>query len=74
MAYTSTHGADVSAVPGAFSRFFNAVLNGMTSIAENHPKMRQAAALQAMSDEELAKRGLKRDDIVKKVFANSFHI
>lgn len=40
--------------------------------AENHPQMRGVRALQAMSDEQLAARGLTRDEIVTHVFRNTF--
>ncbi|SNR51981.1 DUF1127 domain-containing protein [Puniceibacterium sediminis] len=40
--------------------------------AENQPRMRGVRALQAMSDEQLAARGLKREQIVPHVFRTTF--
>ncbi len=45
----------------------------MDSYAENHPRMRGIRALEAMSDAQLAKRGIKREDIVYHVFRDTFY-
>lgn len=52
----------------SFSTAFNGFLNTMSAAMEAHPRMRRVQALQAMSDEKLAERGLKREDIVRHVF------
>ncbi len=52
----------------SISAFFNGVLDTMSAAMEAHPRMRRIQTLQAMSDEKLAERGLKREDIVRHVF------
>ncbi|MEV8467915.1 DUF1127 domain-containing protein [Fluviibacterium sp. DFM31] len=42
--------------------------NGLLTIADNNEYLGQARRLQAMSDAELAKRGVSRDKIVDHVF------
>ena len=44
----------------------------VNSLAESNPRMRGVRALQAMSDAELARRGIRRDEIVAHVFRNTF--
>lgn len=50
--------------PGLFMR----ILIAMAKFGENDSRLRRVRALQALSDEELAKRGLQRDEIVQHVF------
>jgi uncharacterized protein YjiS (DUF1127 family) len=52
----------------AILRGANAVLNALMAIGETSGRMRQIDALQRKSDEELAKMGLKREEIVHHVF------
>ena len=56
------------------SRFFSALFDGLVRIVENNPKMRQINALAALSDEQLAARGLKREDIAHYVFNSSYWV
>ncbi len=49
---------------------FIAIGNGLVTLAENSDRMKKVAKLNAMSDEELAKRGLSREDVVRHVFAD----
>lgn len=76
MAYTSTH-TGKSAIP-SFWNGLGAALSTLgkkfVSIGENHPRMKRIEALQALSDEELAKRGLTRATIMRHVFADSYYI
>ncbi len=60
---TASHGA-LSAV----QHFFQAIGNALVAMAEANPRMKKVQALQRMTDEELAARGLKREDIVRVVF------
>lgn len=45
----------------------------MDHMAQNNPRMRQVRALQAMTDTQLADRGIARDDIVRHVFQDTFY-
>lgn len=51
----------------ALGRFFIA-------IAEQNARLQQVERLQAKSDDELAKLGLKRDDIVRHVFRDLYYV
>lgn len=46
----------------------------LVQIAANNPRMRKVTYLQNLSDEQLAERGLRRDQIVRHVFADSMYI
>ena len=74
MAYTSTHRIALAPLPSVFARFFTAAMNGLVRIGENNPRMRQVAALSALSDEQLAKRGLNRKDIARRVYAGFMYV
>ena len=54
------------------SRFFTAIGNGLIAMAEANPRLKQAEALQRLSDEELGKLGMKREDIPMHVFGYTF--
>jgi uncharacterized protein YjiS (DUF1127 family) len=59
----------------AFSVFlkpFVAFGNFLVTLAEQDSRLQAMRALNAMSDEELAQRGIKRDDIVQTVFAGKY--
>ena len=78
MAHTTTHlpvtSSIVSSVTGAITRFFSAFGTALVHLGENSQKMRQINALQALSDEELANRGLKRQDIARYVMADCYWV
>ncbi len=52
----------------AVARAANGFLNSLTTLAETSGRIRRIEALQAKSDADLAKMGLKRADIVHYVF------
>ncbi|KUF10498.1 hypothetical protein [Pseudoponticoccus marisrubri] len=54
--------------------FFDRILNGMAWLAEHDSRLRRAERLNAMSDEQLAKLGLKRQDIVRHVFGGAYFV
>ncbi|MHA6326856.1 DUF1127 domain-containing protein [Roseivivax sp. CAU 1753] len=62
--------SDTGKGKGILSRFFNGVIR----LAERNARYRQAECLQAMSDAELAARGLKREDIVRHVYRDRFYL
>ena len=70
MAYTSTHHGE--SLLGPVARFFSIIGNALVSMGEANSKIRQVDALNSMSDAELAKRGIKREDIVQHVFMNYY--
>lgn len=47
---------------------FRAILRAMVATAEADPRLKQIDRLKALSDADLAKRGLTRDEIVRHVF------
>ena len=54
----------------SLTRGLSAIFSGLVNIGEANPRFQQIQKLQAMSDEQLAKKGLKRDDIVMHVFGH----
>ena len=66
-AHTATHANERK---GILQRLYD----GMVWIAERNPRVRQAEQLQAMTDAELAKRGLKREDIARHVYRDLFYL
>ncbi|WP_323766354.1 DUF1127 domain-containing protein [Marinovum sp.] len=56
--------------PGLFERF----MDFMVSIAESNSRMRRVEFLNSLSNDELKARGLRREDIVRHVFADAMAI
>lgn len=54
--------------------FLKRAFDFLCFLAEANPRLQQAARLQAMSDAELAKRGIARDEIVRHVFGDLYYI
>ncbi|MGR3494187.1 DUF1127 domain-containing protein [Citreimonas sp.] len=59
---------------GFFHNVGSAILNFFTAIAESNSRMREAERLNAMSDQELARIGLKREDIARHVFRDMYYV
>ncbi len=57
----------------AFAGFFKMLGRAITAHAEYHGRVRQIERLQLMSDAELAKRGIRRDEIAQHVFRDMFY-
>lgn len=74
MAYTATHSAARNDFGGIVARGLSTLFGGLVRIAENNPRMRQVAALSALTDAELADRGIKREDIARHVFGDRFYL
>ncbi|UZD91392.1 DUF1127 domain-containing protein [Cognatishimia activa] len=49
---------------------FAAIGHFMVVLAESSDRMQRVQALNEMTDEQLAKKGLKREDIVRHIFAD----
>ncbi|WP_133485897.1 DUF1127 domain-containing protein [Aliiroseovarius marinus] len=54
--------------------FFAAIGRGLVVAAENSSRMKRIEAFNAMTDEQLAERGLKRDEIVRHVFQDLMYV
>lgn len=75
MAYvTHPQTSILSGFRAGISRFFAAVGRGMMMSAASEARMRQVDKLNAKSDAELAKMGLRRQDIAAHVFRDLMHI
>ncbi|SDY17856.1 DUF1127 domain-containing protein [Citreimonas salinaria] len=59
---------------GFFHGLGNRILSFLTAIAESNSRMREAERLNAMSDAELARIGLKREDIARHVFRDMYYV
>ncbi len=65
MAHTTVNSPAAS---GGIGAIFTSVFDWMIRVAENNSGVREAQALYALSDQELAARGLTRDEIAMHVF------
>ncbi|QBX99770.1 DUF1127 domain-containing protein [Rhodophyticola sp. CCM32] len=72
MAANTTNIKHPGTIVDLLTKPFVAFGNFMVNIMENNSRYREVEFLQALSDEDLAKRGLKRDDIVRHVFGHLF--
>lgn len=63
-----------SGILHALRRGFGAIFSFLIAIAEASERYRAFERLNSMSDAELAARGIKREDIVRRIFAHSAHI
>ncbi len=74
MAHITTHSHAGFSILRPFVAFGHGVVNWMERIAVANSRIDQIQSLQALSDEELAKRGIERDKIVYHVFADRMGI
>ena len=58
----------------ALDRAVSGVANFIVSISVSHHRARQLSALAELSDEALAKKGLKREDLVRYVFRDIYYV
>ncbi|MBV7408527.1 DUF1127 domain-containing protein [Maritimibacter sp. DP1N21-5] len=73
MAYTATT-TDFAASHPIYARVLEALKNFGAAYVEARSRQGEIAALEAMTDEELAERGLTRDGIVRHVFSDSYYL
>lgn len=73
MAHAATHSASWSPL-AALSGAFAAIGGFFTSVAMANSRYQKVVELQALTDEQLAERGLQREDIVQHVFSNAYFI
>lgn len=74
MATATTDIHATEAKQGFLSRFFTAVMRGLESHHRTASRRALIEKLEAKSDAELAKMGLKRDDIPYYVFRDLFYV
>lgn len=60
--------------PAPLAGFFRRIFNTLVLIAEANPRMQQIERLNAKSDEQLAKMGLKREDIFRHVMRDVMYL
>ncbi|WP_282118845.1 DUF1127 domain-containing protein [Ruegeria atlantica] len=71
MAHSATQSHARFSLPGLVASIAASVYGALISVAEAQSRVRQVEFLQSLSDEELTKRGLSRERIVHRVFADS---
>lgn len=75
MAYANANIADKGfSVSAVIRNAFSALARGFVAFAESNPRLRQVEQLSAMSDAELAKLNIKRQDIVRHVFRDVYYV
>ena len=57
-----------------FAGVLHAIGDFFTLITESNWRVREAERLQAMSDAQLAARGMRREDIARHVFRDLFYV
>lgn len=72
MAHVSTISDHSTPFFGNLVRMIKSAGNAMLTAGEKDPRILQAKALMALSDSELAARGLKRSEIARYVFADRY--
>lgn len=55
-------------------RLIDRIFTALVVSAQNDARLRRIEALRAKSDSDLAKMGLKREDIARRVFGDLFYI
>lgn len=67
MAISTVHTRSLTALPGVVADIFTGIFDALVRIGEANAKVRQINALSALSDAELAARGMRREDIIRRV-------
>ena len=69
------HAATVVHTPASpLSGFFTGLFNALTRMAEANTRVQQVEALQNLSDEDLAAKGIRREDIARFVYRDVLYI
>ncbi len=71
---TATYTAHSIAHDAPRKGIFQRLYDGMVWLAERNPRVRQAEMLHAMSDDELAHMGLKREEIAQHVYRDMIYL
>ncbi|TCL00409.1 uncharacterized protein DUF1127 [Shimia isoporae] len=70
----TTHSAAPISLGKIVAAPFHAIGRFFVAIMENNSRIQRVDALNAMTDEQLAERGIRREDIVRHVFGDYMHI
>ena len=70
--YELIHPHHEAPAPGLVARLGNALVDGLRALAASNPKVRQFDAIFALSDAELADRGLRRAGLARAQFVDEF--
>lgn len=73
MALTATHTAHHS-LGHILAAPFRVIGNGLIAIMESNSRVQYVDRLNAMTDEQLEAKGIKRDEIVQHVFRDHMHL
>ena len=71
---TTTTNATHSVHFNPLSALGDAVLGFFVRLAENNPRLREVERLNAMSDEQLKRIGIKREDIARYVYRDMYFV
>ncbi|SLN15794.1 hypothetical protein ROJ8625_00516 [Roseivivax jejudonensis] len=66
--------ADFSTADSLVSRLSQGLSRGLTFLIENNPRYGKIAAVNRMTDDELAARGTSRADMVRRAFQDQFYL
>ncbi|WP_439122864.1 DUF1127 domain-containing protein [Marivita sp.] len=58
--------------PGFFSSLLDGLTRGLSQVAEANCRVREVERLQALSDDALSAKGIRREDIVRHVFRDVY--
>ncbi|TCM80526.1 DUF1127 domain-containing protein [Rhodovulum steppense] len=64
----------VTAITGRTGSILSTLLDVLVRVMEHHPRTRQIERLNALSDEDLAARGLTRQDVVRHIFRDRYYL
>jgi uncharacterized protein YjiS (DUF1127 family) len=74
MAFIIAHAPRLPTVPAGISAFFSGLAQGIATYIDRHSRVAEVERLEALSDAELAKIGVRRDLIIYHVFSDRFWI
>lgn len=74
MAYADTHNSIGTYLIEPVARLPRKLFGALMHLAENNSRLKLAHALNAMSDEDLAARGLRRENIGQHVWGDMFYL
>ncbi|MFY0616582.1 DUF1127 domain-containing protein [Shimia sp.] len=74
MALSATHTSTTFTLGKILAAPFVAIGNSFVHLMESNNRVREVEFLNSLSDEQLAGRGLKREDIVRHVFRDMMHL
>lgn len=74
MADTSIHTSTGFNFIAGLERFWSGLASSMETLAKTQSRVRQMEALSNLSDDQLAQRGMKREDIARHVFRDVYYV